>query len=67
VFDGRAAQKQSRKQIHAEHLARQKAKNIPRETIRNKKNKEDMELFGQLTSYSEFTQNPLETLKKHYQ
>ncbi|CAF1021028.1 unnamed protein product [Brachionus calyciflorus] len=57
--------KLSRKEKREKNLENQKAKVTQKQSIRNKTSNDDINLFNQLLDYSEFTNNPLATLKKH--
>jgi len=56
----------SKKERREKNLENEKAKSIQKQSIRFKKSQDDISLFNQLLDYKEFTSNPLETLKKHF-
>ncbi|RNA29990.1 hypothetical protein BpHYR1_051471 [Brachionus plicatilis] len=55
----------TRKEKREKNLINQKTKVTQRQSIRDKTSNDDINLFNQLSGYSEFTKNPLNTLKKH--
>lgn len=61
--DTRKMTKRERKE---KNLENEQAKAIQKQTIRFKKSQDDISLFNQLLDYKEFTSNPLDTLKKHF-
>lgn len=58
--------KQTKKERREKNLENEQAKAIQKQSIRFKKSRDDISLFGQLLDFKEFTSNPLDTLKKHF-
>jgi hypothetical protein len=56
----------AKKEISQKNAERERAKSIPKQSIRNKLAQDDLSLFNQLKEYNQFTSNPLEMLKKHF-
>ncbi len=56
----------TKRERREKNLENEKAKAIQKQSIRFKKSQDDISLFNQLLDYKEFTSNPLETLKKHF-
>lgn len=55
----------SKKERREKNMENEQAKAIRKQSIRFKNSQSDINLFGQLLDFKEFTSNPLETLKKH--